>query len=93
MQGCSGMLAGHVVFRRRGNNTILSIRPKKSNKGHSYNQTEQQRKFRLAVAYATNILSDPKRKAEYTKRAGKTKSAFNLAVKEYFEMKVNHENL
>lgn len=93
IKGMRGSL-GNAVLRQVGNRTILSCKPRVPKK-----QSEQQRinreKFKVASAFAKNILKDPQKKAYYLQKAKKLKlpNAYTAAVTDYMrkaEIKAVH---
>lgn len=81
--GLSGMLGNQIVFRSRGGNTYVSKAPKKPTE-----RTEAQKahnlKFQEAVLYAKNAISDEITKELYQASATDEKTAYNIAVADFF---------
>ncbi len=84
MEGIQGKV-GNVVFRRRGDQFVISRRPLTSEREPSAGQAAQRERFRAAAAYAHQSMGDPVVKALYAawaQRRGFT--VFNTAVADYF---------
>lgn len=64
LKGLRGRIGG-FVFRRYGNNIVVSERPSKSAKPRSKAQRKQQAKMSPATAYAKAQMADPEGKAYY----------------------------
>ncbi|MCK9422211.1 MAG: hypothetical protein M0Q38_06405 [Bacteroidales bacterium] len=81
--GFSGKL-GDMVFRHCNGVTIISKAPRRPKKVSS-EQKLQRFRFRMAAAYASEMMRDPCAAARFRAKAGKGITAYNLAIKEYFE--------
>jgi hypothetical protein len=90
-QGFSGKLGNQVVFRRRGNKTILSAYPHKTDKKPTEKQLAVQRKFRAASAYAKKVMNDPVLCELYKSRANNGKSVYNIIIADFFNKKETYE--
>lgn len=75
---------GNAMFRRVGNRIIFSGKPSSPQK-QSEAQRENRRRFKMATAYAKQILQDPQKKAYYQQKAKKLKlySAYVAAITDY----------
>jgi hypothetical protein len=84
INGFSRRLGNHIVFRNLRGKTIVAQRPAPAKK-----QSEQQKanrsKFREATEWARQILTDPRRKEYYQKKAKKLKlpNAYTAAITDY----------
>lgn len=83
--GLSGLIGDLLVFRQRAGKTIVANRPKPSVKPPTTAMLKVRGMFRKAVIYATNIIQDLTRKAEYEKAAKNGQSAFNVAFADYLK--------
>lgn len=83
--GLSGKLGKNLVFRQRGEQTILSTSPQRIGIS-TQSQIEHQENFKRAVQYAKVQMKNPELKEEYRKAAKKrgVLSAYNLAIADYF---------
>jgi hypothetical protein len=83
IQGLIGSLGGQIVLRQdSAGRTIVSLRPTfRADRTFSERQKAQQERFRQAVAYAKAASRD---EPAYQARAGGGRSAFNLAVADWF---------
>jgi hypothetical protein len=78
----SGKLAG-LVFRQRNGKTFVSKAPGKQTSPRSPKQLEVADRFQHAVEYAKNAIRDPELKRKYELKAGKGRSAYNMALADF----------
>jgi len=83
-EGLSGSYK-QVVFRQRAGETIVGKRPKRK-KERSASQQSITASFKKAVLYAKSILTDAAIKAAYQLKAKPGKSAFNIAIADFFTL-------
>jgi hypothetical protein len=83
MHGMKGLIGRMLVFRQKGDKTIVSKRPKRSGI-ISPGQKVINDKFQLAAVYALGVLADAPTKAAYDLVLGPNQSAYNLAIADYF---------
>ncbi|ADY53781.1 hypothetical protein Pedsa_3246 [Pseudopedobacter saltans DSM 12145] len=83
--GLSGLIGDLLVFRQMAGKTVVSNRPKASGKAPTVGMLKVRKLFRKAAIYATNIIKDLTRKAEYEKAAKNGQSAFNVAFADYLK--------
>lgn len=83
MQGASGRIGNNLVFRQRGNQTIIAKRPRKTSGTRTQKQIEVQNRFLDASLYAKSVIQDEQLKAIYQSRATVNQSAYNVAIKDY----------
>lgn len=91
VDGASGRLGNTLVFRKRGNVTIMATRPSVGERVPSEDQMAQRLLFAEASFYAKNVLGDPMLKAEYQAKARGGQSAYNIAFKDYLTAPVLHQ--
>ena len=84
LHGVSGKLGDQIVFRQRAGTTILAQAPGAREGEPSEAQKQQQHKFQQAVVYGKAEMADPVEKAEYQEKASGMKTAFNVAVADFF---------
>ena len=82
-QGLSGKLGNNIVFRHRGDQTIVAVVPQKTKYEPTEAQQKQTRKFRNAVVYGKQAIQDPTVRAAYQAQAKDGQSAYNVAVADY----------
>ena len=84
-EGLSGKV-GNFVFRRRKSDDkiFVSRTPVGSEEEPSEARKAVQRKFQRAIAYGKSAMADPATKALYAAKATGGRSAFNVAVADYF---------
>jgi hypothetical protein len=81
--GLRGMVGKMLVFRKRGDLTIVASRPKvDKNRVATTVQLAIQEKFKLASIYASGAIQDPILKAAYEASATGNQSGFNRAFKD-----------
>lgn len=68
-KGLRGLVGKMLVFRQRGDKTVVASRPKKSTKPFTPEQEAVKERFREAAAYAKSAISDPLTKAAYQEAA------------------------
>lgn len=89
LKGVSGTLGGQLTYRQYGEDMIVSAKPVMDpNRQPTEEQTKHRSKFSDAASYATEALESEELKAEYRKAAPKGKSAYNMAVSDYFNAPV-----
>ena len=84
LHGASGKLGDMLVIRQQGGQTILSVAPGPSKTEPSEAQKLQRSRFQQAVIYAKAQMADPDSKAEYGEKAKGNKTAYNVAVADFF---------
>lgn len=85
MEGASGTVGKMLVFRQRGNQTIIARRPTFQNKkAPTVKQLAVQNRFIDASLYARTAIQDPDLKAAYQAKANINQTAYNVAFKDYF---------
>ena len=83
MHGMSGIIGDLILFRQWFGRTIVGKIPKGSTET-TEGQKQVRVKFQNAVKYARMSLADPATKKLYKQEAGNGKSAFNVAVADFF---------
>lgn len=78
-----GAIGKQIVFRVRNGKTFASKYPDMSRVKPSPRQLLAKGRFAKAVAFAQNIINDPKKKAAYKVKKGQ--SVFNAAIAEYMK--------
>jgi hypothetical protein len=73
------------VYRNWYGQTVMARKPDESRKAPSENQENVRDRFRLAVQYAKAAMSDPLMKAFYASKATPGKSAYNMALADFFD--------
>ena len=73
-----------LVFRSRGNRTLVSLAPHKSSQPPSAAQEAVKQKFQQAVLYGKAVNADPAKKAAYENAASEGQSAYNVAIADFF---------
>ncbi|PRD54710.1 hypothetical protein [Sphingobacterium gobiense] len=86
MQGASGKVGRNLVFRQRGDQTIIAKRPRMVAGGRELTPKQQQvqNRFLNASLYAKQAIQDPELKAAYAKKATINQTAYNVAFKDFF---------
>ena len=84
LHGASGKLGYQIVIRQRGGKTILSQAPGERQGEPTEAQKQQQALFQQAVVYGKAEMADPVEKEAYQEKAVGMKSAFNVAVADFF---------
>ncbi|MFD1768775.1 hypothetical protein [Sphingobacterium suaedae] len=82
MQGARGITGRILVFRQRGDQTVIARRPRRKDaKAPSDKQVEVQNKFVDASMYARTAIADPVLKAAYEAKATINLSVFTWYLK------------
>ena len=84
LHGASGKIGDMLVIRQRGGRTILSQSPGERTKEPSEKQKAQQQRFQQAIIYGKSQMENEASKAEYEAKATNLKSAYNVAVADFF---------
>lgn len=85
MQGASGKVGRNLVFRQKGDQTIIAKRPKTvTGRVLTDKQVAVQNKFYDASQYAKRAMLDPVLKEAYSSKANINQNAYNVAFKDYF---------
>lgn len=84
MQGASGKIGNNLVFRQRGDQTVIARRGRRRNVVHTEKQLEVQNRFLDASLYAKNAVKDQELRAAYLARATINQTAYNVAMKDYW---------
>lgn len=84
MQGASGKVGKMLVFRQRGDKTIIAKAPKViAERPVSAKQMLVRERFQNASLYAQSAIADPELKAIYAAKATVNQSAYNVAFKDF----------
>lgn len=83
VEGSSGKFGKKLVYRQRGDKTILARQPEKTWKPATARQQEIKESFYEGVLYAKSVIADPILKEIYQKKATRHKSAYNIAVSDF----------
>lgn len=90
VRGISGTIGKELVFRQmKDGSTIVSAKPDFSNRVFSEEQLTHQSRFQQAAAYARAAAKTNPIYAELAK--GTTKTAYNIALSDWFHPPVIHE--
>lgn len=85
MQGASGKVGRNLVFRQRGDQTIIAKRPRITEGREATEKQQQvQNRFLNASLYAKKAIQDPELKNAYQMKANINQSAYNVAFKDFF---------
>ncbi|RXK87333.1 hypothetical protein [Filimonas effusa] len=82
--GLSGLLGRMLVFRTRGDKTIVATRPRKTNIPPTEDQLNVRQLFSDAVTYARAAVLNETIKALYQLKAKPNQSAFNVATADFY---------
>ena len=85
--GVSGKIGDLLQFRQRNGKTIIAKIAARSGKVAPAQQLVRD-KFRLATAYAKSAIKNPAIRELYETRATGGQSAYNLAIRDYFNAPV-----
>lgn len=86
MQGASGKIGRTLVFRQKGDQTIIArkARLRADGKPYTNDQLEVQDKFIDASLYAKKAIKDEELKTRYKAKANINQTAYNVAFKDFF---------
>ena len=86
MQGASGKIGRNLVFRQKGDQTIIARRPRETATGRpiSDDQLKVQERFLDASLYAKKAIKYEDLKAAYKAKATINQTAYNVAFKDFF---------
>jgi hypothetical protein len=80
-----GALGRVLVFKRYKGKTIVTRYPDMSGIEPSEKQKAKRQKFKKAIAFALDILRNPVTRAEYAQKAGRRRTAYHYAIKEFLK--------
>lgn len=84
MQGASGRVGRNLVFRQRGDETIIARRPRqKPGKQYTADQKMVMNNFTRAALYAKATIDDPQLKEAYKAKTNNNQTAYNMAFRDY----------
>lgn len=84
MQGTSGRVGRNLVFRLKGDQTIIAKRARqKAVREYSDDHRAVMNTFTRAALYGRSAIQDPQLKAAYQAKANVNQSAYNVAFKDY----------
>jgi len=78
-----GQIGKKIVVKHYGKKVVITKAPDMSKIKPSNAQKDQRNRFAEAVAYARHINNSPELKAAYVKKAKKSKSVYQYALKEF----------
>ncbi|GAB4379216.1 MAG: hypothetical protein Kow0042_28360 [Calditrichia bacterium] len=84
LHGASGKLGDQIVIKQWRGGTVLAAAPGPREGEPTAAQRAQHERFQQAIIYGKAQIADPEAKAEYAAKAGETRSAFNVAVADFF---------
>ncbi|SKB49762.1 hypothetical protein SAMN05660841_00895 [Sphingobacterium nematocida] len=85
MQGASGKVGRNLVFRQKGDQTIIAKRPRTvTGRVLTDKQLAVQNKFYDASQYAKRAMLDPILKKAYAEKATINQQPYNVAFRDYF---------
>lgn len=80
-----GQIGKKIVIKHYGKKVVITKAPDMSKIKPSALQQVQRSRFAEAVAYARHINNTPELKAAYLKKAKKSKSVYQYALKEFLK--------
>ncbi len=84
MQGTSGRVGRNLVFRLKGDQTIIAKRARpKTNREYTSDHKSVMNRFTRAALYAKAAIQDPQLKAAYQAKANVNQTAYNVAFRDY----------
>ena len=83
-----GTLGKQLVFKQYGNKTVVTAYPDMSNIVPSELQKEKRSKFKEAVAFAKQVMSDADLKAVYAAKAKPKQTVYHCALQAYLKGEV-----
>jgi hypothetical protein len=84
----SGIFGQQVTLEDRGGKVIMTFPHARKKSKPSERQVDYRRKFQWASDCATNILKDPEVLKAYRGKAGKGQTAYNLALRDYLNGRI-----
>lgn len=83
VKGASGSVGDQLVYRQRGEKTIIAKRPRPKSTPATEAQIAVQERFFNGALYGKAVIADPARKAVYQAKTNGYQSAYNLAVSDF----------
>jgi hypothetical protein len=97
VKGARGHVGKQLVYKKRGNDTLLARMPS-VNKDAEVTQDQEKARdlFAEAVRYASGAITDPVLKNQYQEKTGPSNTAYNIAFRDYLKApivkSINAEN-
>ena len=85
LHGISGRV-GNFIVKHYADKTVVTSYPDMSGIKPTDAQKEKRNVSASAVAYAKEIINDPRRKMEYQKKVKKGKTVYHYVMREYLRM-------
>jgi len=83
VKGSSGRIGDQLVYRQRGEKTIIAKRPRPKNTPDTEAQIAVQERFFNAALYGKAVIADAVKKAVYQAKTTGYQTAYNLAVSDF----------
>lgn len=83
LAGVSGQIGKTIVVKQYKGKIVLANYPGRNTKKPTAAQKTQRMRFKMAVAYARKVISDPLKKAAYTRKLRGQRTVFQAALSEY----------
>ena len=89
VKGARGHVGKQLVYKKRGNDTLIARMPKVDDNTIATADPEQVReRFAAASRYATGAINDPVLKREYQEKTSPSNTAYNIAFRDYLKAPV-----
>src|SRR5437773_1712801 len=89
VRGARGNVGKQLVYRKRGNDTLLTRMPAINEDAEPTPKQVQMRDlFTSASMYAQRAIADPELKREYQKKAAPGRNAYNIAFRDFLKAPV-----
>ncbi len=86
VKGARGHVGRQFVYKQRANQTVIAKMPEvNKNLIASQEQITVRDQFTAAVVYAKGAMGDPLLKSEYQKKANASRTAYNIAFRDYLK--------
>jgi len=85
IHGITGKLGNQLVFRQKGDNTIIATKPGKRTSEPTQAELDHRLHFQEAILYGQKVNADPALKENYKSKAGNGTSAYNVAVADFLK--------
>ncbi|RXK81742.1 hypothetical protein [Filimonas effusa] len=86
VMGSSGLTGNMLVYRQRKGRTFIAKRPQKRKKPFTEEELQHQALFADAITYARAAIVDPAVKEIYAFKAKGIESAYNVAVRNFYDL-------
>ena len=83
VSGSSGRFGKRLIYRRRGDKTIIAGRPLRRKNPNTLLQQAVREKFAEGIIYANGVVAEDETKTVYQAKVQGNQTAYNLAIRDF----------